>query len=144
MMNQGGIVIRLIDIVLNLLFGFISISEISSRSVIHLPKSEQVTYSLPDKEALTIIGITAEGKFIVEDETEAITDFNELKNYLIAKQEENEKNKIAMRVRIRSEWKAPIKYTLAVANLCDYLCIPKGMDVSLKGKNSSFNFQGAQ
>ncbi len=143
-MNQGGIVIRLIDIVLNLLFGFISISEISSRSVIHLPKSEQVAYSLPDKEALTIIGVTSEGQFIIENETEAIANFEALKYYLVTKQEENERNKIAMRVRIRSDWNAPIKYTLAVANLCDYLYIPKGMDVSLKGKNSNFNFQGAQ
>ncbi len=144
MMNQGGIVIRLIDIVLNLLFGFISISEISSRSVIHLPKSEQVAYSMPDKETLTIIGITAEGQFIIENEAVTITDFNALKNYLVTKQEENEKNKIAMRVRIRSDWNAPIKYTLAVANFCDYRSIPKGMDVSIKGKNSNFNFQGAQ
>jgi len=144
MMNQGGIVIRLIDIVLNLLFGFISISEISNRTVIHLPRSEQVTYSLPDKEALIIIGITAEGQFIVENETEEITDFKDLKYYLVTKQKENDKNKIMMRVRIRSDWNAPIKYTLAVANLCDYLYIPKGMDVSLKSKNSDFNFRGAE
>lgn len=144
MMNQGGIVIRLIDIVLNLLFGFISISEISNRTVIHLPRSEQVTYSLPDKEALIIIGITAEGQFIVENETEEIADFKDLKYYLVTKQKENDKNKIMMRVRIRSDWNAPIKYTLAVANLCDYLYIPKGMDVSLKSKNSDFNFRGAE
>ena len=144
MMNQGGIVIRLIDIVLNLLFGFISISEISYRTEIHLPQSEQVTYSLPDKEALIIIGITADGQFIVEDETEEIADFKTLKNYLVTKQEENEKNRIKIRVRIRSDWNAPIKYTLAVANLCDYLSIPKGMDVSLKGKNNNYNFRGAQ
>lgn len=131
MMSQGGIVIRLIDVVLILLFGFISISEISSKSLIHLPKSEQMAYSLPDREDLLIIGITPEGKFLVEDETEMITDFNALKYYIVLKNEENLKNNVETRIRIRSNWNTPIKYTIAVANVCDMLHIPKGMDVLL-------------
>lgn len=131
MMSQGGIVIRLIDVVLILLFGFISISEISSKSVIHLPKSKQMVYSLPDKEDLMIIGITADGKFLIEDESEIIDDFNSLKYFIVTKHEDNLKNKIETRVRIRSNWNTPIKYTIAVANVCDMLHISKGMDVIL-------------
>ena len=131
MMSQGGVVIRLIDVVLILLFGFISISEISSKSLIHLPKSKQMNYSLPDKEDLLIIGITEDGKFLVEAESEMIEDFNSLKYYIVTKHDENMKNKIDTRVRIRSNWNTPIKYTIAVANVCDMLQIPKGMDVVL-------------
>jgi len=130
-MSHGGIVIRLIDVVLILLFGFISISEISSKSLIHLPKSKQMVYSLPDREDLIIIGITPEGKFLVEDESEIIADFNALKYYIVLKHAENLKNNVDTRVRIRSNWNTPIKYTLAVANVCDMLQIPKGMDVIL-------------
>ncbi len=133
-MNQGGIVIRLIDVVLILLFGFISISEISSKSLIHLPKSKQMAYALPDKEDLLIIGITSDGKFLVEEESEIIEDFRNLKYYIVTKCEENLKNKVATRIRIRSNWDTPIKYTIAVANVCDMLRIPKGMDVILNSQ----------
>lgn len=133
-MSHSGIVIRLIDVVLILLFGFISISEISSKSLVELPKSKQMHYSLPDEEDLLIIGITPGGKFLVEDESEVITDFKALQFYIVTKYEENRKNNIETRVRIRSNWNTPIKYTLALANFCDVLHIPKGMDVILNSE----------
>jgi biopolymer transport protein ExbD len=135
MMNQGGIVIRLIDVVLILLFGFISISEISSKSLVNLPKSSQTHYLLPDQENLLIIGITSDGQYLIENENELLSDFNSLKFYIVTKNTENIQNKIETRVRIRSNWDTPIKYTLALANLCDYLGIPKGIDVVLKPNN---------
>lgn len=134
MTSGNATVIRLIDVVLILLFGFISISEISSRSVLELPKSTQMAYVYPDKEELLIIGITKEGKFLVEDESKVITDFGTLRDYVETKRLENIKNKIDTRVRIRSNWNTPIKYTLALANLCDQLGIPKGVDVILESK----------
>ncbi|MDZ7332272.1 MAG: biopolymer transporter ExbD [candidate division KSB1 bacterium] len=134
MTSGNATVIRLIDVVLILLFGFISISEISSRSVLELPKSTQMAYVYPDKEELLIIGITKEGKFLVEDESKVITDFGTLREYVETKRLENIKNKIDTRVRIRSNWNTPIKYTLALANLCDQLGIPKGVDVILENK----------
>jgi biopolymer transport protein ExbD len=131
-MGQSGLIIRLIDIVLILLFGFISISEISSTSVIQLPQSKQMLYSFPDRESLVIIGITADGKFLVENESEVISDFDDLKYYITTKLQANKDEKIDTRVRIRSNWNTPIKYTLAVANFCDYLNIPKGIEIILK------------
>lgn len=131
-MGQSGLIIRLIDIVLILLFGFISISEISSTSVIQLPKSKQMLYSFPDRESLVIIGITADGKFLVENESEIISDFNDLTDYITSKLKANKDEKIDTRVRIRSNWNTPIKYTLAVANFCDHLNVPKGIEIILK------------
>lgn len=131
-MSQGGIVIRLIDVVLILLFGFISISEISSKSLVELPKSSQTKYSLPDNENLLIIGIMPDGRYVIENENEFVFDFDAVKFYVVSKNEENIRNKIDTRVRIRSNWDTPIKYTLMLANLCDYLGIPKGIDVILK------------
>jgi len=132
MMSQGGIVIRLIDVVLILLFGFISISEISSKSLVNLPKSSQTKYSLPDNENLLIIGIMSDGQYLIENENELLSDFKALKFYIVTKNDENIQNKIETRVRIRSNWDTPIKHTLALANLCDFLGIPKGIDVILK------------
>jgi biopolymer transport protein ExbD len=135
MMSQGGIVIRLIDVVLILLFGFISISEISSKSLVNLPKSSQTKYSLPDNENLLIIGIMSDGQYLIENENELLSNFKALKFYIVTKNDENIKNKIETRVRIRSNWDTPIKHTLALANLCDFLGIPKGIDVILKSND---------
>ncbi len=135
MTSGNATVIRLIDVVLILLFGFISISEISSRSALELPKSTQMAYVYPDKEDLLVIGITPSGRFLVEDETKVIDEFSSLRAYIEDKKAANLENKIETRVRIRSNWNTPIKYTLAVANLCDELQIPKGVDVILERKN---------
>jgi biopolymer transport protein ExbD len=135
MISQGGIVIRLIDVVLILLFGFISISEISSKSLVNLPKSSQTKYSLPDNENLLIIGIMSDGQYLIENENELLSDFKALKFYIVTKNDENIQNKIETRVRIRSNWDTPIKHTLALANLCDFLGIPKGIDVILKSND---------
>ena len=132
MMSDSGIVIRLIDVVLILLFGFISISEIGSKSPVDLPKSEQMAYTMPDKESIILIGISTEGKFLIGKDLDVISEFDALENYILIKQLENQKRDIKTKVRIQSSWNTPVKYTLAVANLCDSLNIPKAMDVILQ------------
>jgi len=132
MMNQGGIILRLIDVTLLLLFSFISVSEISERSYIKLPKSTQTLPSLPDKEYLLVVGITPQGTFLVEDETRVLHDFQALEEYITNKSQKNSKENIATRVRIRAHWNTHMKYVVALVNLCDSLKIPKGMEVLLK------------
>ena len=60
-MSKGGNILRLIDIVLILLFGFISISEVSQRSRIRLAESTETPQSPPDKEEIIVVGISPEG-----------------------------------------------------------------------------------
>ena len=56
-MGQGSMLLRLIDVVLILLFGFIAISEITFQSKVDLPKSNETPPSYPDKEEIIFIGI---------------------------------------------------------------------------------------
>ncbi|MFQ5709394.1 MAG: ExbD/TolR family protein [bacterium] len=127
-MGTSGTLIRLIDVVFILLFGFISISEISQKSQIELPKSTETPKSNPDREEVVFIGITRAGEYLVENENKMITDSQTLYYYLMNKingktPQEN------IRVRIRSNWDTPIKYTMAVTNICDDLNLPKSIDV---------------
>ena len=133
---HGGIVIRLIDVVLILLFGFIAVSEVSENTQIHLPESTQIPLSNPDKEEILIVSISKDGDYWVEEETVRIEDLAALRTYILTKylkyvQEDEE---TLMRVRIRSDRDAPAKYTLNLAALCDDLNIVKGIDVQRKGR----------
>ena len=121
--------IRLIDVVFILLFGFISISEISERSKIELPNSSETPPSNPDKEQVLFLGIDQRGRFLVENESRAMSSAQELYVYLKDELAEVHGRGDEMRVRIRSNWDTPIKYTMAAADICDNLGIVKGIDV---------------
>lgn len=131
-MSKGGIIVRLIDVVLILLFGFISISEISRKSKIELPKSAQTPPTNPDAESILIIGIKEDGTYLVNNESEVIANFMDLKDYILDHNEKDLLNNRQTRVRIRSNWNTPIKYTITLAYLCDELNIATGIDVIRK------------
>ncbi len=128
-MDSGATLIRLIDIVFILLFGFISISEINQKSKIELPKSSETPASSPDRERVLFVGISAEGRYLLEDESLQANGPRELLGYLEDKVSEAIASGADLRVRIRSNWNTPIKYTMAAADICDHLNIEKGIDV---------------
>jgi biopolymer transport protein ExbD len=127
-MGTGGI-IRLIDVVFILLFGFICISEINKRSRIELPRSTETPPSNPDKEQVLFVGIDSQGSYLVEDESKLIDDPQTLYLYLSNAAHAAANSGTALRVRIRSNFDAPVKYVMAAADMCDQLNIPKGIDV---------------
>lgn len=131
---QGGIVIRLIDVVLILLFGFIAVSEVSQKTTISLPESTQVPLSNPDKEEILIIGINQIGEYLVDEESRKISDFQDLEDYIRKEQLAYQEFEAEIRIRIRSDRDAPAKYTMNLANLCDRLDIPKSIDVQRRGR----------
>ncbi len=126
---RGGSMIRLIDIVFILLFGFISISEISHKSKIELPRSAETPASNPDREHVFFLGIDSQGNYLVEDEARVVRGAPALLSYLGARASEARAQGESLRVRIRSNWNAPIKFTMAAADICDHLQIAKGIDV---------------
>jgi len=132
---QGSIVIRLIDVVLILLFGFIAVSEVSQKTQIQLPESTQIPLSNPDKEEILIIGISSDGYYWIEEETKSIQDPQLVKKYILKKYQEllEYDQDAVIRVRIRSDRDAPAKYTLTLANICDQLNITKSIDVQRRG-----------
>lgn len=129
-MSKRGIILRLVDVVLILLFGFVSISEVSRQSKIELAKTTEFPVEKLEHEEIVFIGITSDGKFLVEDERILIEDVISLKQYILSKKKEFETLNAKVRVRIRSNWDTPIKYTLWISELCDRLHVKKGVDVT--------------
>jgi biopolymer transport protein ExbD len=130
----SGLIIRLIDVVLILLFGFIAISEISKKSKIDLPESEAVPATAPDREVVVYIGILPDGRYLVEDETAIIGDPASLARYVIQKQSELNSRNIRMRVRVRANYDSEVRYAFTIVNICQDTKIPVGLDVIKKGR----------
>ncbi len=135
-MSRGGIVVRLIDIVLNLLFGFMCISTMERKSPVKLPQSDIPVQSQVQKEELLVISINQQEQFVIESEELLIPNFEALKNLILTRNESFKKLDRTMKVRIRSYWNLPIRYTMRIANFCRDENIPVGMDVeSISSRN---------
>jgi len=127
-MKRGGFLIRFVDVVLILLFGFIIISDIDEDSDIILPESSETPPSPPDFEEVVFVGVTNEGVYLLEEETVAVTSPAELERYLIGKKETFGDN---LKVRIRSNYDSPVYYAIIAARICDDHNITKALDVKI-------------
>ena len=128
-MSKGGNILRLIDIVLILLFGFVSISEISNRSRIQLPKSTETPATPPDHEKILIVGVSPQGTYLVGNESSMLNTAQELHAYLLIEKQKALQKNAKLRVRVRPSWNTPIQHAMAVAAICDQLSLQKGLDV---------------
>lgn len=128
-MGKSNLMIRLIDIVFILLFGFIAVSEINSAKSIAPPKSTEVTEDSPEGAHIVIVGIQKDGIFTIGRGDIVFTDLFKLQEYFTKVAYESRSNGKKVGVRIRASWDAPVEYSLAVAKICKRLGLPKGIDV---------------
>lgn len=126
---MGKLMIRLIDVVFNLLFGFIAISQIGSNLPIVLPKSTEAMDVAPNDAHTILVGVTKDGTYPVEKGALVLRNSNELRSYLTKKLGETKQNRVPLGVRICADWDSPVEYGIAVARICRDLGIPKGLDV---------------
>jgi len=128
-MHKSNLMIRMIDIVFILLFGFIAVSQIGSSSAIEPPKSTEAMDSAPPGAHTIIVGVTSEGTYPVESGNRVLSNINELRRYLSREAEQASLAGVRLGVRIRANWDASVEYGLAVARVCRELGIAKGLDV---------------
>ena len=139
-MSKKSVILRLIDIVLILLFGFLVVSEINKKSPVKLPQSDVKVKRESDEEELMIVGIKEDTTLYLEGEDRAIASINELYGLILLRNESFNQLNRKFRVRIRSEWNLPIKYTMRIANFCRNKNIPVGMDIHNVGRAKEKNF----
>ena len=127
-MRPSGFIVRFVDVVLILLFGFISISNIRDTDVA-LPQSTEVEPVSLDVEEVFFVGVLDDGAFLVEQENIVVHSINELRDHINRTRRRQEM--APMKVRIRSSKGAAVKYAFAVAALCDDLGLEKSLEVEL-------------
>ncbi len=128
-MGKSNLMIRMIDVVFILLFGFMAVSQISSAKSIDPPKSTEATEDSPEGTHIVIVGIEKKGIFTIGSGDIVFTDLFKLQKYLAKVASESRSNGKKIGVRIRSNWDAPVEHSLAVAKICKRLGVPKGIDV---------------
>lgn len=133
-MNSGGIIVRLIDICMILLFGFICCAELNQSDIV-LPKTVELPPANPDPEVVVFVGIQSNGLYLFgKDGQHKAYDPQILASYI-----QKEKNRIAragyrIRVRLRANHDTPMKFVMAAADVCDRVDVLKTVDVRLGSK----------
>ena len=131
-MRASGFIVRFVDVVLLLLFGFITISNLQDTDV-PLPESTETDPVPVDVEEVIFVGVLDDGRFLVEDETKVLNSIESLREYL--QQTRRRLGPVPLKVRIRASRTAPVRYAFAVAALCDELGVNKSLEVELDAPN---------
>ena len=134
--RRVGLILRLIDVIFILLFGFIVISEVERKSQIKLAESQTSAPDIPDKELVVFIGVLPTGEYLVENEEMLVENLKELEKYIRLKKLHFQALQTKMRIRIRASRDAAVKYAFPIVRICKEEHIPVGMDVIKKGRRS--------
>lgn len=128
-MSNSGFILRFVDVVLILLFGFISISSIKP-SEINPPESTEAPSLPPSLEEEVFVGVRKDGTFTVDGGAQTITSIAALRTYLSSKRAKYEG--VPVKVRLRASRVAPMRYLIQAASICDDLGIHKSIEVEVK------------
>ena len=127
-MTKGGLLIRLIDIALIILFGFISISDINVKAQIKLPKpvKESVEKS---QNLFLVVRVLSSGQFELDD-TETTTIYpslDELESGLKDVAMRLVQPDVQLHVLVKPEEDSIVQHTVSVLDLCTKLELPKNI-----------------
>ena len=128
-MRRSGFIVRFVDVVLILLFGFISISSIRE-TAIALPESTETPPPAPELEEIVFVGIRGDGIYLVDDERLAVEGGQALYQFLTRQLDAI--GDTPVKVRIRASWDTPMHFLVEAAQVCDALGVPKAFEVQLQ------------
>ena len=129
-MGKSGFVVRFVDVVLILLFGFISISSVRATEI-DLADSPETPAPTPETEEIVFVGIRSDGTYLVDEERQQLRGPRDLLVFVA-----NELDRLGERpvkVRIRASHDTPMRYLVDAARVCDELGVPKALEVRMAG-----------
>ena len=128
-MTRSGFVVRFVDVVLILLFGFISISSIRETELT-LPVSTEKRDAVVDVEEVIFVGIRSDGTYLVDDEREQVRGGNALHAYL--ERRVRSLGEVPVKVRLRASHDTPMRFLVDAGRVCDALGVRKSFEVRLR------------
>ena len=136
-MSGGGLLVRLIDICMILLFGFICCSELAQQSKIVLPTTVELPPANPNAEVIEFVSVLPNGEYLINNEKYHTSDPQVLEEYLLRRKNELALSRYQMRVRVRPNHDTPIRFVMKAAEICDRLEVVKSVDVRIGAKVKS-------
>jgi biopolymer transport protein ExbD len=131
--QKSGFVVRFVDVVLILLFGFISISSVRATEI-ELPQSTETPPPPPEVEEVLFVGIRADGTYLVDDERSEIRGAGNLLRFIASELESIGDRRL--KVRIRASYNTPMRFLVDAARVADELDLPKALEVQMAGGGS--------
>jgi len=128
--QKSGFVVRFVDVVLILLFGFISISSVRATEI-DLAESTETPAPAPDTEEVLFVGIRPDGTYLVDEERIELRGPNELLEYLDAQLGLLGDRPVS--VRIRASHDSAMRFLVDAARVADELGLPKALEVRMAG-----------
>jgi len=129
-MQKSGFVVRFVDVVLILLFGFISISSVRATEI-ELAQSTETPPPPPEVEEVLFVGIRADGTYLVDDERSEIRGAGNLLRFIASELESIGDRRL--KVRIRASYNTPMRFLVDAARVADELDLPKALEVQMAG-----------
>jgi len=129
---RGGLIVRLIDVVLIILFGFIAISDIQVKRQIRLPGPSQKEEKPQEENEFIFVKIDRKGKFLVEVENKRVLksrDLNKLRKCLVKTASDLSREKKRPVVIIDPEAEAILQTTIDVFDICEEENLPKSIHI---------------
>jgi biopolymer transport protein ExbD len=129
-MGKAGFVVRFVDVVLILLFGFISISSVRATEI-ELSESTETPAPPPEVDEVLFVGIRPDGTYLVDDERIELRGAVALLDFV-----DSELQRLGdrpVKVRIRASRDTPMRFLIDAARVCDQLGVPKALEVQMAG-----------
>lgn len=130
-MTKGGLIIRLIDVAMIILFGFIAISDLKVRAQIKLPAPQEEQPQSQRDPILLSVRIAADGRVAIfegENILMATAAFPEVEDFLSTRFEQMRSAGEEMIVLIEPHGDSPIQQTVDVLDICERHQIPKSLN----------------
>jgi biopolymer transport protein ExbD len=130
-MTKGGLIIRLIDVAMIILFGFIAISDLKVRAQIKLPAPQEEQPQSQRDPILVAVHIAADGLVTIfegENILMATAAFPEVEDFLSTRFEQMRSAGEEMIVLIEPHGDSPIQQTVDVLDICERHQIPKSLN----------------
>ncbi len=132
-MGKGGLIIRLIDVAMIILFGFIAISDIKVRAQIRLPSSEQEEQEPEeqDEPVVLLVRISNERGYLIEIGDEApvpVVEVGLLEQEIVRRVEQYRADGREIVVLVEPEEESIIQRTVDVLDICERNNIAKNIN----------------
>jgi biopolymer transport protein ExbD len=131
--QKSGFAVRFVDVVLILLFGFISISSVRSTEIDLAQSTETPAPPAQTKEVI-FVGIRPDGTYLVDGERSEVRGGRALLRFLASELERIGDRPVT--VRIRASHNTPMGFLVDAARVCDELGVEKALEVRMAGRGS--------
>jgi biopolymer transport protein ExbD len=129
-MGKGGMIIRLIDIALTVLFGFIAVSDVEQKTQVKLPRNVTAVSTPQNLKTLSLVVLPGPRYTLLDGVQEIVSDpvLEHVEKILVAIRDDYRARNEDIVVLIQPDPNSPIQLTVNVLDVCERNQIQKNIN----------------